>query len=266
MSQRSVGPGDSQPRESEATLVISSEDPKPVALRLEQLGEVNGYRLRPRPVEDITDVYVDTREGRLRATRTALRVRTLRGPEPRTLITLKSPSGPAGEYRQERTEIELPWSQEAARVILDQVSGAGVPPPVGPLPEHAEDFLKALGLEVIQRRSTRRKPIDVLAQPGDRVVAELAVDRVVYDLSGPSPELYEVEIEAKSPDGGKAVDRIVSALLESFGPSLRPWHHSKLGTGRAVEALMRGRGFSMPGPLRSADVDELARLLEQKSL
>ncbi len=259
------------PRESEATFAISDPDPRAVVRRLRNLKEIAGYRLVAREAQRITDTYLDTRDGQLDVRRAALRIRTVAGAEARTLITFKGNSVAKGNYQKERTEIELPWSAANAHAIVDELRRMGIaldsssPTPV--VPDDAEDFAAALGLAITQRRMTDREPLDVLELSDDsaHVVAEVAVDRVTYGEAPAEVSLYEVEIEAKA-NGGSAVNEIASRLLADFGQVLRPWRHSKLATGKAIELLRRRS--SWPQGLCVIDaraLDDIDRVLERNA-
>ena len=259
------------PRESEAALVICGVDPQETARRIHGLREIAGYALRQRELLEIRDDYYDTPDGRLRTVKAALRIRRIAGGKPVTLVTLKSKSAPAGPWRNERQEIELPWSVQALRRVLDALAELGIRlvgvPFESPALELPQSMLAALGLQVVQRRNTRRTPMDVIAPYGtaDDVVAELSTDAVGFELGGTPVELNEVEIEAKSPGGNRAVDAITSGLLDKFAGELRPWPHSKLATGNAIERLMREGRLAASvrlGPLDASTFDEIAHAIE----
>jgi inorganic triphosphatase YgiF len=91
------------------------------------------------------------------------------------------------------------------------------------------------GLERIHDRRTRRIVREGVGADGGRV--ELALDRATYVVGGESLTIAEVEVEAHG-EGGP-VERVARALLAEHAGRLRPWRHSKLAVGLALERLGR---------------------------
>jgi inorganic triphosphatase YgiF len=241
------------------------------------LEAVDRFDLRPRPPQEIRDVYVDTGDGALAAARVALRVRELDG---RPLLTLKSAPVRTG-LAAERLELEAPWSPEALEAVLEELGRHGVelpdpdtdpdPGPDGPGAGEPLAELAALGLHPTQRRETTRTPRDVLdrERPDAGPVAELTVDDVTFLLPAGRARLLEVEVEAKGEGRLETVQALLAALAAALPDDLRPWPHGKLGTGRAVERLLAAgelEGLLDPaGRVRPAAHDRLAEFLAQNS-
>jgi inorganic triphosphatase YgiF len=223
-------------------------------------------------VQEITDTYLDTADGQLAEARLAFRIRTVvEGGESQTFLTLKGKSVAKGTWQVERLEVELPWSATAARTMGRELEKLSIVInrtwDQDGIPETAEAFARALGLQVVQRRTTRRHARDVLAGSGQmrQRVAELSIDHVKFESAGSPIDLYEVEIEAKGDPTGAVVDGVTSSLLQDFGAELRPWRHSKLATGKAIEEMLRSStpALRTGGPVGPAGIEEIARFLEE---
>jgi hypothetical protein len=260
-----------QPREVEGVLLVRADDQEAAGRRVADLEAIDRFDLRPRPTHRIRDVYVDTGDGALAATRVAFRVRELDG---RPLLTLKSAPVRTG-LAAERLELEAPWSPEALRAVLDELGHRGVefpdPGPEGAGAGEPLADLAALGLHPTQRRETTRTPRDVLERghPDAGPVAELSIDDVAFLLPAGRARLLEVEVEAKGPGRLETVQAVLGALAAALPDDLRPWPHGKLGTGRAVERLLATgelEGLLDPdGRVRPAAHDRLAEFLSANS-
>lgn len=244
---RRAGGGGAGRLEVEATLAVASESPSEVAARIEALGRVGGHPLEWRGREELRDVYLDTPGGELGQRGLALR---LRRREAGWTLTLKGEARPAPGGGVERSELEVPWSGEGWRRVLDELRGLGVAPPSGVDPDGASDpaadpgdpvnAVRAAGLRVVQDRRTLRRTARVLpaGAGGGEPVAHLALDTVRYRPgSGRTVVHREVEVEAteRAPEG--LPGRIADRLRDRFGDELRPWEHGKLATGAALEAV-----------------------------
>ncbi len=222
------------------TLIVVSETPEEVSRQIADLSRVAAYRLIPRGTIAIHDIHFDTPERVLEASRLALRIREIAGG---VRLSFKGPSQrlPAGGVA--RIEIEDPWSMRALGGILDELEAGGVRVPArfqGITASGPREVMRALGFEEIQDRETERMTRSVVG--GDRdapVLAEVAIDSVLYHLAGVRVRHHEIEIEAKSQDGLSAAQHIAADLLNRFAPSLRSWNGSKLAIGRAIERLRR---------------------------
>ncbi len=105
--------------------------------------------------------------------------------------------------------------------------------------------LKALGLQVIQERRTRREARDVVGRseyPTSRL-AELAIDKVTYTFQDVTVGFSEVEVEAKSPRGLAIVQAIANTLVSKYQPLLQQWSHGKFVTGLAIGKLLKIDGL-----------------------
>ena len=257
-------------REVESALIAALDDAAGLARRLAALRELDGYVLSPRAEERIADDYLDTADARLGAKRVALRVRRLDG-VPR--LTLKGPTERRAGAASGRLELEQPWSPAAAGRALRALADLDIPlarRTASRAWRKPEDFISALGLALIQRRETLRRPRDVRDRGGasDPPLAELALDTVSYRIGRRKVRLFEVEVEAKRRSGVAAADRVATLLIERWGSGLRVWRHSKLATGLALEALERegklAASLSPGGWLTPKGIDLLARRLARE--
>jgi len=254
-------------REVESALIAVSDDAPKVLAQVEALREIDDYVLGRRAPENIVDEYLDTRDVRLGAHRIALRIRSLDG-APR--LTLKGPTESRKGPTSSRLEIERSWSTSAASLALRALADLDVPlgrRTASRAWKTPEDFAKALGLSRVQRRETNRTPRDVRRRTGTgRPLAELSIDRVTYAVGRRKVRVAEIEVEAKRPDGIVAADR-VTEWLGAHVKALRPWSHSKLATGLALDAL-EGEGrmaelVSSGGWLTARGIDAVSRWLQR---
>ena len=260
-----------RPREIEGILLVRADDQEAAGRRVAGLEAVGRFRLRPRPVQRIRDVYLDTGDGALAAARVAFRVRELDG---RPLLTLKADAVRSG-LATERLELEAPWSAQALGAVLEELRRRGIevpePRPEGSGAGEPLGDLAALGLRPTQRRETTRTPRDVLdgTDPDAEPVAELTLDDVAFLLPAGTARLLEVEVEAKGAGGLETVQALLGALAEAYPEDLRPWQFGKLATGRAVERLLadgRLEGLLDPdGRVRPAAHDRLLEFFAQNT-
>ncbi len=225
-------------KEVEVVLMIVSNDPRAVAEKVAMLDTIAGYRLSRQTPSKIHDVYFDTSDGRLKQRRVNLRVRHQ---DSGYWLTMKRSPGPFTWRKNERQELEVPWSQSSLNRILEELARQGVKLTSPKLTSEADpvEVLKSTGLLVTQDRETRRETSKILPERGEQEpLAELAVDSVQYNLATQTVSLCEVEVEAKSSEGRNVLGSIKKSLLERFGTDLRPWKYGKLVTGKAVRRLL----------------------------
>lgn len=142
--------------------------------------------------------------------------------------------------------MELPWSYDSAHLVAKNLrlrtpavsisQFQGIP---------VSRTLAAMGLEVIQKRQTRRDARNIIRRgmSPPSILAELAIDTVTYTFKKTKIVLYEVEIEAKAPGGLSAVREIANELLSRHRPYLQQWSHGKFVTGLAIMKLLKSKRF-----------------------
>ena len=227
-------------QELEATLLICSENPQEVVGQVASLTGIEDYRLLPQDSSKIHDIYFDTPDAFLNNKKIALRLRQI-GKE--QWITLKGPSYLTGWGSMERLEIEESWSKKSLINIFNKLVEEGFE-----LPHLPEDFdlitprevMTGVGLKVIQDRVTSRQIRNIVYKNVNTgpILAELAIDSVMYSIGNENIHHNEVEIEAKMQDSEKVIQVISKHLIERFKPALCKWDHSKLATGKAIDKLL----------------------------
>jgi inorganic triphosphatase YgiF len=231
----------SNSREIEASLLIWSEDPQEVASQIAGLAAIGNYRLVHHGPITIHDVYFDTPDHALRTQELALRVREVGA---RHWVTLKGHSQPTDwEGGVERLEIEILWSKDALARVAKELLDRGIEI----LPQrwdfddaHPLDVMASLGLEAVQDRESRRRVRNILkGEESSSVLAELAIDSVVYHFGGQGIRHHEVEVEAKERGSSSVIKTVAESLVAMYRPALRRWDHSKLATGKAIEQMLR---------------------------
>ena len=229
--------------EVETTLAIVSEPPEETVSEIAELTHIDQYELKHKSVLEINDLYLDLEGSVLRSFGFGLRIRTAGGVE---LLTLKGkPQNlPGGGIR--RDELELPWSSEALSAIVTRLREYGVPlrhtePDVDL--RDALSVLSEMGFLVDQRRSTTRRPRDVMLS-GDptNTIAELVVDSVEYHFETEIVRHHEIEIEQKGDGTVKDIQVVTRGLLSCYPYVLREWHFGKRSTGRVAAALLAELG------------------------
>jgi inorganic triphosphatase YgiF len=223
--------------ESEIALIIK-EDAEHTRKQLAELREILEYDLKPKSPRIIYDTYYDTPERSLRQRRISLRTRKLSG---NLLISTKSDVRRIRGTIIRRREIELPWSYSSIRLLAKNLKLIIPKSSVSRFQRiPASRTLAAMGLEVIQERRTRREARDVVrkSKAPALVLAELAIDRVIYTFKDTKLGLSEVEVEAKSSRSLATVRDIANALVSKYKPVLQQWFHGKFVTGLAIRKLL----------------------------
>ena len=224
--------------EIESTLVVCSNEPYEVVKRISLLESISEYSLVPQKSQNIKDSYFDRRDEVLESSKLGLRIRDVNGER---LITIKGPSKRDEEGVSERLELELDWSEDGLRRILDELKSWGIETKeLGREPNFdlPLQVLSNLGLEVIQRREDNRAVRNVVRKGGaSTVMAELVIDSLTFNFKGQQVHHKEVEIEAKSRDGANVIGSLTRDLKNMFPSDLIMWNHGKLATGLALSGM-----------------------------
>jgi len=230
----------SNSQEIEAALIICSETPHAVSRQIAGLTLIANYRLLPQDSQMIHDLYFDTPDRKLKTQKLALRIREI---GVMRWIAFKGPSKPTDWGGVERLEIEAPWSQDALTRVVKELLDRKIKM----LPQHQDldcvhplDVMTSLGLTVVQDRESHRKVRNIvhLDEESSPVLAELAIDSVIYHFSNQEIYHHEVEIEAKTREGSTALKAVIESLFAMYGPVLRRWDYSKLAIGMVIEKLL----------------------------
>ena len=235
-SGQTIGPK----AELELVLMIVSDDPQSTLMKVANLTSIDGYQLVTHSPMNVHDIYLDTPDSLLSRKRLNLRIRGI-GED--FFITLKVNPGLISWRRHERREFEVPWSQGSLQQIRDELERRGIKlAPLGPLTENMPrvETMKLLGLRVLQDRETHREARDIVEGNASReVLAELAIDSVLYHFEGRDVRLFELEVEAKSQRGRGVLGNIAKGLREKVGSQLRSWRFGKLVTGEKIDRLLK---------------------------
>ncbi len=247
------------PKEIEAKLIIVSSHPEEIAREISMLEHIDDLHLGNLHEDSFEDTYFDLPNGVLSGKMWALRSRRFGDHEK---IALKGPASEHEDGALERTEHEMDWNREAPQRIRILLKGLKISIS---LPEtsnamNSEEFLKAVGFSIIQRRWTTRKTRKIFAQGNQRPVAELAIDKVVFDACSQKIQHHEIEIESLSRFDHSPVKKCLSFLSKKFSSSLIPWKYDKLTTVNVIIELMqcgRFNGISSGGHPEKSLYDQI---------
>lgn len=231
----------STPQELEVKLIIIHSNPAQIADEISKLDQIGGYQLSIPQSKKIHDIYFDTTEENFRQNRLAFR---LRNENDRYFITVKGKTKVKEWGGVERIEIESPWSVQDFQKTLVQLEQYGIILHVKHelLQNHKPlESLQQIGFMIIQDRYTFRLTRQI--QSGEDLLAELAIDKVHYQVNNYQLIHHEIEIEAKNPRGTKAIQDIQRDLQSTYGDSLQLSVISKLMLGMVLQELPENPKF-----------------------
>ena len=196
---------------------VANDATFPAVLALRSIGE---YALRPEAApEEQHNAYFDTADGRVRASRSGLRVRTI---GERRIATLKSGGGVvAGRAARGEWEADIGPSDDPATW------------PAGELRERALAITGGAPLQPLLTIRTTRHNIAVTLD--DREVAQISLDDATIAAGGRTQPLRELEVELHGGGTLTDLDAICAALSERF--PLQPESQSKLERGLMLLGL-----------------------------
>jgi inorganic triphosphatase YgiF len=235
--------GSPNSKETETTLVVTSENPAIILSEIGEISSISDYQLLPGGTFRLNDHYFDNHSRALSSRKWALRIRQI---DEHSWIAAKGPSRETGPGVLERTELELAWSPEACDKLSDLLARHGLfisGLRESGISEDPLEVLRGVGLILIQERQTVRTVRHVRSSKKDLILAELTLDRVVYHFQSRSLLHHEIEVEFKSTEAYSAALFLAQYLLGLFPTELRKWRYGKLATGRAIEALIDQESF-----------------------
>lgn len=186
-------------------------------LKLQLVEQIAGYALSPGKTKLMHDTFVDTPDRAILAARHVCRKREVDG---QIVMTLKSGQTVEGAvHRREELEVtlerELPIGQWPPGEIRDRLLSIVGDAALVPL------------FDQRQTRSIR------WASQGDRVVAEMSVDKVELSINGREQSYFEVEFELKAAGTEDDLAVIAACLQNEWG--LMPEPRSKFARALAGE-------------------------------
>jgi inorganic triphosphatase YgiF len=199
--------------EIEAKFAVSDEA---TWLKLQTVDQIAGYALSPGKTKHVHDTFVDTPDRSILASRHVCRQREVDG---QIVMTLKSGQTVEGAVHR-REELEITLERER---------------PIGQWPpgEIRDRLLSIVGdvalVPLFDQHQTR---IIRWAARGDRVVAEMSVDKVELSIKGREQSYFEVEFELK--ESGTEDDLAVLAACLQDEWHLQPEHRSKFSRALAL--------------------------------
>ncbi len=246
-------------RECEATLVVYGNHGEDVFGRLMAIETLGRFRLGESSTLTLTDTYFDTDPPSLGPAQWALRLRAL---DEERLLTLKGPAAPGRNGAPTRYERELAFSVEALSEVCDKLRESAIvlKAPVTETPASPEAILLAMGLSVLQRRTTRRWVRLLYQEERPQLFGEMALDRVEYAFLSGTVVHYEVEVESLVESGDRLVMDVVNEIATTCPGAARRWDYGKLVTGRILqEAGRTGRLRCREGILKEEDYERMER-------
>lgn len=232
--------------EVETKLLIIAPNPETFLRQMANTSTILNYQLRKKGRRKIRDIYLDTKSGDLKTGRLALRLRKMNN---NYLLTLKGKTVIYDWGGVKRLEIELPWSLKSVKQMNRILTENQIPF------IFSENLYRTLNpvnylhqltdIEIIQDRETRRliRYITQKEHP-EKILAEMALDIVSYHLQNLLIHQAEIELEAKSSAGIKAIQHIHTFLLQKYPDALRSWTLSKLTTGLLLEKMSQTESLS----------------------
>lgn len=229
-------------REREDVLIICSDNPQ--KKNREIFEEIikwkipdESYQLISQNSKDFEDIYFDMNEKFFQKMKIALRVRKMCN---KNIVTLKIPTTENVETGRNDIEIEKLWSKERlieiftnllhhirnecgqkeletfinkVNQILKSLARDNLR-----ITDNIEDSSQQLDLKVVQNRYTHRELRNIINKGGNssRVLAELAMDSVIFKINGKEIHHYDIEVEEKTSDGSSARESILGTFTSSI--------------------------------------------------
>ncbi len=229
------------PMETEAKLVIVSNNPSEIILYLKTLDLIAEFPLGPCNEQCFQDIYFDLPARPLSQKKWALRLRKS-GDTGR--IALKGPASELTDGLLRRPEIEMRSNHEAIKSVMALLKDLGINI-ISTSPKQnakAEDSLKLLGFDVIQKRDIRRVIRKMFLPGTSKPIAELDIDKVSFIVGDKELEHYEIEIESWTTPDCPVIENSLEFLKAEFGNSVVTWKLDKLSTVKLIcDLFQEGR-------------------------
>ncbi len=246
------------PKETEAKLIIVSDNPSEVIHNLKTLKLLGEFPLGPNKERRFQDLYFDLPGRFLSQKKWALRLRRLGAVQK---IAIKGPASGLSDGSLTRPELEMEWNLDALKRIVGLMRDIGINIAANPPRENidAERSLKFLGLEVIQKRDTCRIVRKIFDPQNSEPVAEMDIDHVSFVVGDRMFEHYEIEIESWAAPDCPVIQKSLESLKIKLGKSVMPWRIDKLTTVQLISDLVQTGKISglCPGDLLTRPVYEM---------
>jgi hypothetical protein len=103
------------------------------------------------------------------------------------------------------------------------------------------DTMNNLRLIIIQNRHTQRRIKNIVTlEDKNNILAEMAIEQVIFHIIENDVYHYGIEIEDKDANGSNARTFLINELLSSkYGKMLIKWKYGKISIGIGLEVLLR---------------------------
>lgn len=225
--------------EFEIPILILSLDIRLVIEKIINLLKLKRYIVIEKGIENIHDIYYDTKDNLLLNKNSNLRIRTIDNRD--TKITFKRLKDKRENYFN-RIEIENSWSYQMFSDIMNELNVIDI---------QFNDFKKQyqhdpkqtfnnLGLITPLIKKTNRTILNAVDKTTNQIEFEVAFDHVILDVtSEKSICFFELEIESKRKGNEDEIDKVVNDLIT--GSEFRRWAYNKLETGIAIIFLYKNK-------------------------
>lgn len=236
--------------ETEAKLVIVSQNPEKLKAEITGLSSLAQFPLEHAQEITFQDLYFDSPDRGLSKRKWALRLRQYPDCEK---IAMKGPALQHDDGSLSRPELETGSDTQALVRISKLAVDIGVNLDVGKLSRNlgAETSLKRMGLEIIQKRNTRRTTRVILDPEKTKPIGELAFDEVSFSAGAQDFKHYEIEIESWEGPEFTLIKDAIQFLKKQFGTSLMAWSIDKLTTVGIICDVFAKGGLQRSSPNES---------------
>jgi adenylate cyclase class IV len=195
------------------------------------------------------DLYFDTQQRIFQNKKISFRIREVNNNK---FLTIKIPS--LQQLQQESSslrsdeEIEVEWSKDKLLEIFHILEKRRIYTLQSDENIYFNNLnviytMRKLGFSVIQNRHTQRRIKNIIkSEKKNELLAEMAIEQVIFHIGNDDVYHYDIEIEDKSSDGSHARIFLINKLLSSdYGKMLIKWKYGKISIGKGLEILIRSK-------------------------
>lgn len=237
------------------------------------------FQLISQNSKDFQDIYFDFHDKSFQKMKLAMRIRKTYN---ENFVTIKIPSGEKIKTGRDDIEIEKSYSKEGLIEIFTYLRNISIEKELNELKQFKNkvdkillrlsddnfritndtiESIQSLGLQVVQDRYTHREIRNAIRNDGKftKVLAQLAIDSVIYAIDGKDIHHYDIEVEEVNSLGALARKAIMESFASSiYNPSLIKWPYGKLVLGKGLEELFKD------GDLPKDEFDNLSIITYRK--